>query len=287
MNRFLMSMVGAIALVIADVRFAQALPFSPPADNTTPRSAAGGASRGTFFTPPADNTTPRRGAGGASRGTFFTPPADNPAPRRAAGGAARGESLIPTVIPETPNVTPEASQAMVGVMPQSFYGTTVSERPTVLVYLPDTEAQEVMFSLKDEANNVHYSVTVPVTEAGVYAFQMPIDVNPLEVGQNYHWFAALKFDQGLTPSSPYVEGWIKRIELPTQLADSLAQDDVLAAAKALGEAGVWYDSVAKLAILRSSQPQSEAIATHWLEILSSVGLQNISAAPLFAPTPQR
>jgi Domain of Unknown Function (DUF928) len=280
MNHFFLGIVAAIvlpitALVTVYLGSAQALPFSPPSDNTTPRSGAGGASRGNFFTPPADNSAPRRAAGGASRGGFFTPPADNPAPRRAAGGAARGDSAEPTIT------------AMMGLMPQSFYGTTVSERPTILVYLPDSEAQEVIFSLKDEASTLQYSVTLPVSGAGVYALQMPPDAPVLEVGKNYHWFAALILDDGLTPGSPFVDGWIKRIEVSAQLSDSLEQGDPLANAAALGAAGVWYDSVAKLASLRSAQPQNEAIAHHWSELLTSVGLQDISMAPLIASSPQR
>ncbi|NJR39301.1 MAG: DUF928 domain-containing protein [Leptolyngbyaceae cyanobacterium CSU_1_4] len=58
-------------------------------------------------------------------------------------------------------------------------------------------------------------------------------------------------------------------------------------AAALGAAGIWYDSVAKLAVLRSAQPQSEAIAHHWTELLASVGLQDLSTAPLITFIPRR
>jgi hypothetical protein len=275
MNRLFIGILGAIALC-STIERAQALPFSPPADNTAPRSAAGGASRNTFFNPPSDNSAPRRAAGGASRGTFFTPPADNPAPRRAVGAATRGEGAAGT-----------ANSAMKGLMPQSYYGTTVLERPAILVYLADSEAEEVMFSLKDEASNLQYSFIVPVTGAGVYAFQLPMDAPVLEEGKNYQWFAALKSRDGLTPSSPYVEGWIKRVAASTHLAESLTQDDDLAKVMALGAEGVWYDSVAKLAFLRDAQPQSETIASHWTELLTSVGLEDISTAPLVGVAPQR
>ncbi|NJR39300.1 MAG: DUF928 domain-containing protein [Leptolyngbyaceae cyanobacterium CSU_1_4] len=188
MNRLFIGITGAIALVTSHLGRAHALPFTPPADNTAPRSATGGASRGGFFTPPADNV----------------------APRRAAGGAARGDSDASTL----------AVKAIVGLTPQSFYGTTVLDRPTILVYLPDSAAQEVIFSLKDEANHLHYSVTTAVSGAGVYAFQIPPDATTLEIGKNYRWFAALKFNSELTPGSPYVDGWIRRIEASTQLSDT-------------------------------------------------------------------
>jgi hypothetical protein len=285
--------------------------FTPPADSAAPRRAGGGASRGSFFTPPADSPAPRRAGGGASRGSFFTPPADSPAPRRAAGGAARGESPEPQVpvAPATPQrqLFPEDSAqsmapargneyggspdspffGMLGLMPQSFYGTTIATHPTILVYLPASEAQEAVFSLKDEDRNLRYYVTVPTSgKAGVYAFQMPTDVPALAVNANYQWFVALKREGSLTPGSPFVDGWIKRIEASPQLsaamAASLAEGDLLAQAKVLGGAGVWYDTVATLALLRSQQPESEAIAAHWNELLTSVELQDISSAPLIA-----
>jgi Domain of Unknown Function (DUF928) len=177
---------------------------------------------------------------------------------------------------------------MLGLMPQSFYGTTISGHPTILVYLPASEAQEAVFSLKDEERNLRYYVTVPISgKAGVYAFQFSADAPALEVNKNYQWFVALKREGSLTPGSPFVDGWIKRIEASPQLSASLStplvQDDVLAQAKVFGAAGVWYDSVAALASLRSQQPNSETIATHWNELLTSVGLQEISTAPLLVP----
>jgi Domain of Unknown Function (DUF928) len=293
--------------------------FTPPTDSSAPQRAGGGASRGSFFTPPDDSPVPQRAGGGASRGSFFTPPADRPAPRRAAGGAARGDSPdpVPSAIVVPPMVQPIApvqpdpieqdrsargneygtslapdysTVVMLGLMPQNFYGTTILGHPTILVYLPESGAQEAVFSLKDEDRNLRYYVTVPISgKGGVYAFQLPTNTPALEINTNYQWFVALKREGSLTPGSPFVDGWIKRIdaspELSASLAAPLAQADVLAQAKVLGAAGVWYDTVASLAALRRQQPDSEAIAGHWNELLTSVGLQEIATAPLVQPAP--
>jgi Domain of Unknown Function (DUF928) len=283
MNPYLLtSAVGAIALITSTA--AHAVPFTPPSDNTAPRFTTGGASRSGFFTPPTDSPVPQRAAGGASRGSFFTPPTDSPAPRRAAGGASRGDASTLVRGHEDETSLTAASLAMLGLVPQSFYGTTIAAHPTILVYLPASDAQEVVFSLKDEDRNLRYYVTLPIAgEAGVYAFRMPADIPGLAVNANYQWFVALKQEGRLTPGSPFVEGWIKRIEASPQLTASLSalsEDDGLAQAKTLGGAGVWYDTVATLALLRSQQPESDAIAFHWSELLTSVGLQDISTAPL-------
>jgi hypothetical protein len=270
--------MGAIAI---STQPALAIPFAPPTDNAAPRRTAGGASRGYFFTPPDDHPAPSRSVGGASRGSFFTPPAE----------VSRPEGSRPETLQEEEPSPQAASRsliwAMLGLTPQNFYGTTLSGHPTILVYLPATEAQEAVFSLKDEDKNLHFYGIAPISNrAGVYAFQLPTTMSALEVGKNYQWFVTLKVNGRLTPRSPSVDGWIKRIETPSRISTVLAQGDALTQAKTLGAAGIWYDSVTILAALRSQQPNSEAIAEHWTELLSSVGLQEISSAPLVDVTAQ-
>jgi Domain of Unknown Function (DUF928) len=262
--------------------------FTPPSDNRAPRQGSGGASR-TGFTPPSDNRAPRQGSGGASR-TGFTPPSDNRAPRQGAGGASR-DGFTPPPDNATPQQTaggssrtPSPTALYLGVqplVPQSYYGTTLQEHPTILVYMPTSNAREVIFSLKDEQKNLVYQMVVPTTgEAGVISLQLPETAPPLEVGQNYQWYIALKLDGELTPRSPFVDGWIQRIEPSPELAQSLKKEDALEVAAALGANGVWYDCVATLASLRSVQPMDRTLFGHWQELLGSVGLENITLVPL-------
>ncbi|NJM99623.1 MAG: DUF928 domain-containing protein, partial [Phormidesmis sp. RL_2_1] len=129
----------------------------------------GGASRGNFFTPPADNSAPRSATGGASRGSFFIPPADdNTAPQGSTGGASRGldsassdwadEAVVNTSDTARSNIYGvteaatliSAAASMLAVMPESFYGTTLEARPTILVYVPASTADTAVFSLKQK-----------------------------------------------------------------------------------------------------------------------------------------
>lgn len=335
--------LGAVALVVGTawsaIGTAHAVTFQPPSDNTAPRSATGGASRGSFFTPPPDSASPREATGGASRGSVFTPPSDNASPRQATGGASRGDFFVPpsdnaspreatggasrgdffTPPPEdgTPRNTSggasrgeglfeagneamdttsglsrgnaygtaayeagSAAHSMLAVMPDSFYGTTVEARPTVLVYVPHSSATEAVFSLKDEARNTLYEMPVAVPAAGgVIAVEMPADAPELAVGENYQWYMAIKLDEALSPSSPFVDGWVKRIEPSAELANALDQGNALAKVEALGANGVWYDTAARLAMLTEDQAD-DTMANHWHELLESVGLDDIAAAPI-------
>lgn len=251
--------------------------FQPNSRNRAPQQATGGASRGSLFQPGTRNRAPLRATGGASRNGFFQPNSRNRAPLRAAGGASRLGSyqLDPSIVASS------GPAAMMALLPQSYYGTTLSERPTILVYLPASTAQEAVFSLKDEAGKSLYEMTMPISnEAGVRAITLPEMAPALEVGKNYQWFIALKVDGRLNPSTPYVDGWIQRIEPTAELAAALKQGDAFARAATLGRNGVWYDCVATLAALRAGQPNSDTFAKEWNELLSSVNLKEIGEAPI-------
>jgi Domain of Unknown Function (DUF928) len=323
---FLVSVLSVIALVASSAwSSAYAVTFTPPARNSTPSTATGGASRGTFFIPKQGNGAPSTATGGASRGTFFTPKKGNGVPSTATGGASRGNLFTPKKgngVPSTAtggasrgnlftpvkgNSAPQQAgagssrvgtqylnpsavavtspAALIGLMPQSYYGTTISERPTVMVYLPASNAEEAVFSIKDEAGNMHHKMTIPVPgKSGVIAVKLPDDAPSLAVDKNYQWFLALKVDGQLNPSTPYIDGWIQRIQPSAELMKAMQKQDPLKQAEALGKNSVWYDCVATLATLHASQPNNPALIKQWEELLSSVSLKEIVTAPLIAST---
>ncbi len=257
--------------------------FTPPPGSATPQEGmgAGGASRGSLFTPDAEHAKPKRGSGGATRGDFFTPDPRNATPQSSSGGATRGEELSRS---NTYGVTYSSAglevPSMLAVMPNSFYGTTLEARPTILIYAPASNAEEIIFSLKDEAKNMVYQTAIAVPESGgVMAVEMPADAPELAIDQNYQWYAAIKLDGELSPASPFVDGWIRRIAPSPELAAALAVGNALSEAEALGANGIWYDTAAKLALLQEPA-NDEAIANHWYELLESVGLADIAGAPI-------
>jgi Domain of Unknown Function (DUF928) len=325
--RYSISILGVIAAVIASSVWtsAYAVTFTPPPTSGAPSQATGGASRGSFFTPKKGNSAPSQATGGASRGGFFTPKKGNSYPRttggasrgnlftpkkgngapsRAAGGASRGDLFTPNKGNGTPQETTSGASRvgnyysnpatiatnpteLIALLPESFYGTTVSERPTVMVYVPASGAEEAIFSIKDEVGNMHHKITIPVAgKFGVMAIQLPSEAPALAIGKNYQWFLALKLDGQLSPNTPYVDGWIQRIqpsaELKMAMGNSTQQNNLLQQAEALGKNGVWYDCVATLAGLHMAKPNNVSVIKQWEELLSSVSLNNITTAPLIA-----
>jgi hypothetical protein len=294
-RRNLANTLSVIALIASSGwSSAYAVTFTPPVTNGAPSQATGGASRGNYFTPPKGNSAPSQATGGASRGDLFTPAKGNSAPQQASGGASRGDLFTPAKGNGAPqqasggasrvgnNLNPlTVPAALIALLPESFYGTTVSERPTIMVYLPASNAEEAVFSIKDEAGKMHYKMTIPVAlKAGVIAVKLPADAPPLTVGKNYQWFLALKVDGQLSPSTPYVDGWIQRIQPSRELATAMQRQDALKQATAFGKNGVWYDCVATLAALHADQPKNATIIQQWEELLSSVSLKQIATVPL-------
>jgi Domain of Unknown Function (DUF928) len=255
------------------------------APSGAPQIALGGASRGRFFAP---SGAPQTATGGASRGQFFGP---SGAPQTATGGASRGDFLNSNGAPQTTvgggsrvgtfyvhSESTSQRSALIALLPQTYHGTTISEQPTFLVYLPPSNAQEAVFSLKDKAGKLQYLMVVPVAgREGIMSIKLPKTAPTLEIGKDYQWFFALKVNGQLSPGAPYVDGWVQRIQPPTALND---QKSPLDQANALARLGVWYDSAAMLAELRSRQPTSELMAKEWSEFLTSVELADIKSAPI-------
>ncbi|MDJ0734170.1 MAG: DUF928 domain-containing protein [Nostocaceae cyanobacterium] len=282
--------------------------FVPPERQKAPNQGTGGASRGSLFTPPV-KFAPNSSVGGASRGNLFTPKPRQSSPNQTTGGASRGELFTPVsgkrasrgelFTPVSGKGTPQSAAsaasrdgsyylnhlnastgpaAILAVVPQTYFGTTVSERPTILVYLPESGAKEAIFSLKDDAGNTLHQMTLPVSgKAGVVSIQVP---TTLKVEQNYQWFLALKLDEELSPRTPYVDGWIQRIQPNPEVAKAMQEKDLLKQAEAFGKHGVWYDCVATLAKLQAEEPNNKSLNQHWSELLASVGLKDIDQVPV-------
>ncbi len=252
--------------------------FTPRDGESAPQRGAiyGGASRG-LFAPRDGESAPQTTAGGGARGgELFAPESSQPAPKNADGGAGRdGRRYL-----NYPYTNVQQPAAILALLPQTYFGTTVSQYAEILVYVPQSPARQSVFSLKDVEGNTIYEMNVPISgKAEVISIKVPTE---LKLEKDYQWFLALKIDRELTTRTPYVDGWIKRIRANPEIAASMQQKDLLKQATAFGKHGVWYDCVATLAKLRASQPNNSNLDKEWSELLESVGLQKIEKAPVVA-----
>lgn len=203
----------------------------------------------------------------------FDPPAEDK-PQTSTGGASRS---IGQCIQQAEN----SDLPLLALLPASNTGLTVASHPTVLAYLPQISAQKVLFSWKDENGHDHYQTILPVeNRAGIVSLTLPQDAPPLEIGKNYQWALAIMCDNRLQPDSPIIQGQIKRVVLETALEDRLKSANSLESAALYGKAGIWYETIATLAALKSADSDNPQLKLNWQELLTSVGLEKIAETPL-------
>ncbi|MCT7982897.1 DUF928 domain-containing protein [Laspinema sp. A4] len=191
-----------------------------------------------------------------------------------AGGASRQGGFCPQDgMVEGPSLMP--------ILPETKEGLTVSERPTLFVYVPETKAEQGYFILKDQTEDYYYQTQVNIPqEGGIVRLTLPESAPALEVGTTYQWSFVVACERPARADSPRVEGWLQRVE-PTAKLNSYEGVESIEAATSYGAEGIWYDAVTTLADLRRSQPQT--YTQEWVDFLSSVGLENVANEPILEP----
>lgn len=202
----------------------------------------------------------------------FDPPGDGE-PDQTAGGASRGGGC--------PLNVGNLGNCVIPLMPASQQRLTVAERPTFFVYVPETAAKEIFFSLRDENSQTSYQTKIPLAgQSGIVSFKLPDDAPALEVGKNYQWAFILVGETGLRPDSPGVQGTIQRVELNPSVKTQLEQVTSLERAALYRKNGLWLETLATLAEARKLQPNDSSLAASWEDLLKSAGLEAIATRPL-------
>jgi hypothetical protein len=197
------------------------------------------------------------------------------APISTAGGASRGSCSTAKKSPSQP--------ALTALKPSTRLGLTVAERPSFFVYVPQSPAQTAGFLLlSDNDTEVVYETTfaLPPT-ASVVRFNLPDDAPILQVGKQYHWYitTVCNTTTGLS-GSPTVEGWVERTVPDVKLTKALQKTLPGNRPNLYAEAGIWHETLATLADLQQQYPQNTKFLQDWREVLQSVGLDAVAAAPL-------
>ncbi len=197
----------------------------------------------------------------------FKPPGDR-APKTSSGAASRDVSAC---------IANQIGMAVTPLLPTTNIGLTIAERPTVFVYLPQTNAKKAFFSIQDEASNHIYQSNVSLPQKpGVMEVKLPESAPELKIGKNYKWSLVIICTADLEPDSPFVSGWVRRVKAhPVN-----SQTATLESASLLAQTGIWYDTLSTLAQLRRNQPNNQAASASWQELLKSVGLNAIASKPL-------
>lgn len=176
------------------------------------------------------------------------------------------------------------NQRLTAIVPQSNIGFTTVANPVLLFYVPQTSAQAelelVVLDGKNKNNIVAKQSYKSSGKAGIV--NIPLNTASLQVGQQYRWSFSIICDSKARSRDHVVEGAIERIQPAPQLTTQLKSAKPQELPNLYAEAGIWQDSVATLARLRSSRPNDAELKADWEALLTTQGeeLANVVNAPL-------
>jgi Domain of Unknown Function (DUF928) len=213
-----------------------------------------------------------------ARRITFKPPGD-PAPKNSSGGATRNGSIATAFCSSERS---GISSSVIPVLPENHVGFTLTEHPTVFIYIPQTTASKALFSIQEEGSNSHVYQTDVILpkKPGVMQVKLPSDIPGLKTNKTYKWSLVMICTADLEPDSPFVNGWIRRVEPKKDIKNNNDKIISLDSVSKLAERGIWYDTLSVLAQLRMKQPNNQTLISSWQDLLNSAGLKEIANQPL-------
>jgi hypothetical protein len=208
------------------------------------------------------------------------------APRVSTGGAVRGGCFIGNGKKEAPLVPlmPIAhDDALTGVEPDKklvFFGSTISERPTFLAYVPQTKARQINFLLQEQESEdewrVVYEKTIEIDgNPKIISIKLDNAATPLVIGKNYIWDFTTICDPIDRSSNPTTSGITQRLEPSPALSSRLSKVAMRDRPNLYAEDGAWLDSLSTLAQLRCSKPTDATLRADWSELLKAMELEKV------------
>ncbi|MBE9118283.1 DUF928 domain-containing protein [Lusitaniella coriacea LEGE 07157] len=212
----------------------------------------------------------------SSRSTLVSinfPSSRRTGPARTASGGARSECSVKGI---NDGVTP-----ITVLMPEDNMGTTETSDPNLLLYMSENNLDGADVIILDPADESEVYVQRfnlpdnPSQKEGVVKF--PLKNANLEPGKTYEWsFSPFCFNEEGEPQYPNISvmGLFERKPLSSEDRTKLGRANTPAeAAEIYAQAGVWNETLALVEKLRQTKPEE------WVNLLNSVGLDDIASAP--------
>lgn len=248
--------------------------------------------------------------GGGTRGGSPSASNSNRWPGTRIGGGTRGpgcihfpEGFASLSSQEKVSLQQSLQWNLIALMPESNLGETIADYPTLMWFMPSTNASYLEVSLYKADDRLYqdkliYRASLRITgQPGVASLTIPQDagIPPLEVGQNYLWSLQMICESDeetkdpalvsdlLTPGFT-VSGVIQRVAPDQALVNRVAQSDSATQASLYLQEGLWWDALGSMVDFyceaKDNPVQLEVFDQGWQEILTSVGLGTIAGQQL-------
>jgi hypothetical protein len=167
------------------------------------------------------------------------------------------------------------------LMPTS--SVTSSERPTFLVYLPESSAKflELGLETQDGSKELYKRTFAVPKKAGIVRLDLKdAKLSSLTTNQSYRWFVTLACDDVDRSNDAIASGTMQRVTPNAALTQKLAKTPRNQQHKVYAESGLWLETLASLDASRRAQPNDVKLKSEWESLLKSVQLERLAQAPL-------
>lgn len=192
----------------------------------------------------------------------YTPPRRGAPGRRMSGGTRTSGTNTTVVIVLTPETM----------------GLTIRAQPTLYWYLSENVAKHVILTVVDEnaIDPIVEATLAPPAQPGIQALDLASLGVRLEPEQHYEWEIALLDPSGDRHRDVYARGAIERVEPSADLRAKLATGSPLERAKALAEAGIWYDAMDEVSRAIDSSADAGMMRAARKALLAQVNLNEVA-----------
>lgn len=185
----------------------------------------------------------------------------------------------------------------VALIPADHLALTTKADPMLLWYISQDAVQSartLIFKIKDrDDSRTLYKTTIPLpTRAGIVSLSLDVapEASLLRAGEMYHWYLIMDCDPKDPSANIFIDGWFERVDpasIPVNpgstLAAALEGASLPERFSLYARTGIWHDALETLVELRRAQPNNAVVRAGWNQLLASVGLGQLSAAPLLDP----
>ncbi|MEL6494138.1 MAG: DUF928 domain-containing protein [Cyanobacteria bacterium J06623_7] len=174
-------------------------------------------------------------------------------------------------------------QKLMALIPQKTIGLSASTAPKLFFYVPELENQSTLeFVLRDESDDLMYEAFLTTEGDGIVRIEIPSEISEqmLVTDKNYHWYLSMICDRRERSRDIVVEGWMRQESLDTAVRERLLNATLVEKAEVYQEQGFWFDALSTLAEKPNSITEKTMMRQKWSEMLSAIGLAELSAEPM-------
>jgi len=207
----------------------------------------------------------------AAMAQFGSPPGQGRPKGTAGGGSRPGQPLCLQRL--------GSRELLTAMAPTGTVGLTATATPTLWVYVPDTTARMLEFSVFDEQQEGIYQTNIPIRSSGLLKLTLPTQSINLRPGRAYAWTVALVCDPNQRSKDWLAEGFIQ-YQLPTaEMQERLSRASIAQQVTLYIQAGFWYEALNVYLQLQQMHPGHTSLIPLWNDLLAAAELGAI-APPL-------